>query len=204
MSKKHANLRLTETHVYFYGGPPSQWHTSNFIGHLPVVTNIEGQRIIRKSSRKLRFDNGEKYMMMGKASVFGDTEILQKMQEISDPRALKDWGQRVRQFDQGIWDAVNMIIVTLGNFYKFSQDDELYDFMKSTGSRCFVEGSRKDKIWGVGLYWNDPLIENADNWKGQNKLGQCLNIVRDMLELSGRNADAFEAYSRYLKTRKAA
>ena len=47
-----------------------------------------------------------------------------------------------------------------------------------TGNLVLVEPSARDKVWGVGLAENDPLIENEKNWKGQNLLGKALMDIR--------------------------
>jgi hypothetical protein len=45
----------------------------------------------------------------------------------------------------------------------------------------FVEASPVDKIWGVGLAEDDPLIYDKANWLGQNLLGKALNAAQDMI-----------------------
>ena len=44
-----------------------------------------------------------------------------------------------------------------------------------------VEGSPVDPIWGVGLHFDDDLILDEKNWKGQNLLGKCLMQARKKL-----------------------
>ncbi|KIW65385.1 hypothetical protein PV04_07649 [Phialophora macrospora] len=39
--------------------------------------------------------------------------------------------------------------------------------------RKFVEGSPVDRVWGVGLKWDDPKCEEEGSWKGENRLGKC-------------------------------
>ena len=49
----------------------------------------------------------------------------------------------------------------------------------STKNTILVEASPYDKIWGVGLGVDDPLILDNKNWKGENLLGFILTNVRD-------------------------
>ena len=59
---------------------------------------------------------------------------------------------------------------------KFEQNPELRSkFMELGKSRFFVEGNPYDKIWGVGLDWQDVRAENELLWNGQNLLGELLN-----------------------------
>lgn len=60
----------------------------------------------------------------------------------------------------------------IGLFAKFTQNEELYNRMLSTGNARLVEYSPVDKYWGT--YWDKV---------GQNKLGHCLMKVRDCLRL---------------------
>jgi ribA/ribD-fused uncharacterized protein len=46
----------------------------------------------------------------------------------------------------------------------------------------FVESSPIDKIWGVGLRENDPMIDDENNWKGTNLLGKALDEVKERLQ----------------------
>ena len=50
-----------------------------------------------------------------------------------------------------------------------------------TENRTIVEASPYDKIWGVGLLEDDPLILDEKNWKGLNLLGKALMEVRSKL-----------------------
>ena len=58
---------------------------------------------------------------------------------------------------------------------------ELSKLLKDTNNRELVEASPLDKIWGVGLGENDPLILDSANWLGKNMLGYALMEVRDMI-----------------------
>ena len=40
-------------------------------------------------------------------------------------------------------------------------------------TRTFVEGSPVDRIWGVGLRWNEGRCDDERNWRGENRLGRC-------------------------------
>lgn len=71
------------------------------------------------------------------------------------------------------WDEVKDKVMIIGLFCKFTQNKDLYDKLLSTGDTNIVEYSPVDTYWGT--YWNK---------NGQNKLGQCLMIVRKCLRLN--------------------
>lgn len=196
-------MRVTPTQVLFWGGPGSQWYKSDFEGYLPIVVFKDGRRHIRKGSQLYKFSSAEKYMMMSKASIFDDPEALEAMRKLDDVKKIKAEGRKVRGFSQEAWDSSNIAAVTIGNYYKMTQNDGLWAFMNEMGDREYVEGSPVDGVWGVNLAWNDPLIEDRANWKGENRLGICLDNVWDMIVAFGREADPFQAYGDLLKLRNA-
>jgi ribA/ribD-fused uncharacterized protein len=194
-------MRVTPTQVLFWGGPASQWYKSDFEGYLPVVVQRDGGRRIRKGEMLYKFSSAEKYMMMAKASIFGDPAGLRRLEPLHDVKEIKKAGRQVLGFDQEVWDSSNLAAVTIGNYYKMTQNDGLWAFVNEMGDRQYVEGSPVDKVWGVALSWDDPLIEDRSNWKGENRLGQCLDNVWNMIVAFGREADPFQAYGDLLKLR---
>lgn len=121
-------MRTTPTHVYFWGGPFSQWFRSSFEAELPVFAPAAAgkPRRLLRSGVKLRFSSCEQYMMAAKASVFGDTgkgSVLEKILGSAvlfgetDPKAkgfekgthdvkeIKALGRQVPGLKGGKWDA---------------------------------------------------------------------------------------------------
>ena len=70
------------------------------------------------------------------------------------------------------------------NKAKFSQNDELKEFLLSTGDAILVEASPYDRIWGIGLYPAQAAMGTVDQWRGLNLLGCALMEVRDWLRES--------------------
>jgi ribA/ribD-fused uncharacterized protein len=167
--ERQYKVRTTDTHVYFLTGPFSQWHPSEFMAALTP------------GGREMRFSHAEQYMMAGKAMLFEDHEILAKIMDAGHPRDQKELGRMVRGFDPVIWDQNAREIVYRGNMAKFSQDDEIRDYLLATGDRHLVEGAWYDPVWGVALAWDDDRILDQTNWKGTNWLGETLMQVREAL-----------------------
>ena len=130
----------------------------------------------------------EQFMMAHKAMAFGDKEMLIEIMAETDPKEMKALGRRVRNFDSGVWSRIGYTIVLNGNYYKFSQNPELMDFLLSTGDKIIVEASPRDKIWGIGMGKNNPDAHNPDKWRGRNLLGFALTEVRDEIRRVWRNA----------------
>lgn len=123
----------------------------------------------------------EHWMMAEKAKLFGDKAVLEKILNCNSPKEAKSLGRKVKNFDEKIWTENSERIVINGNYLKFKQNKELWEYLNGTCDKILVEASPYDKIWGVGMKNGDTGIENPGNWKGLNLLGYALMEVRDKL-----------------------
>jgi len=159
------NFRETKTHIYFWGSIYSQWYTSK--------NQFKEDGFI--------FQNAEQYMMMKKAELFKDYDVLEKMKQTSNPKVLKKLGREIKGFDEDIWNFNKMDIVERGNFLKFSQNPKLLEKLIAHKNKHIVEASPYDKIWGIGLHWSDDKVLNESTWNGENLLGKCIMSARDKI-----------------------
>jgi len=125
----------------------------------------------------------EHFMMVGKSLLMNpnDVKTVDKMLEAGSPGAVKKMGRAVKNYDQLEWDTHKFDLVVQGNYLKFSQDEELKEFLLDTGDKIFVEASPFDKIWGIGMKSNETGVVDPNNWKGVNLLGYALMEVRKKL-----------------------
>lgn len=154
-----------EKFTFFWKGPLSQWHKSNF------VVNGVG------------FNCAEQYMMAEKASIFSDKLTYEKIMNTSSPKEQKYFGRQVAEFDVDFWNRVAKKVVYKGNWAKFTQDNNLKSLLLATEGTTLVEASPYDKIWGIGLGKSDPRAQSRDTWQGKNWLGETLTKLRDDLIL---------------------
>lgn len=127
------------------------------------------------------YKTAEHYMMAGKAKLFNDQEILEKILQSATPNQAKNLGRKVKNFDPKIWDRHKYELVKKGNLLKFSQSARCKEFLLSTGDKILVEASPYDRIWGIGMLETDTRAENPLLWNGENLLGFALMEVRDEL-----------------------
>jgi len=162
-----ANMEFT----FFWGHQPgkkgvtascfSQWYIAEFI--------VDGQR----------YPIAEHYMMAEKAALFGDQEIRAQILQATTPNAAKALGRKISGFNEQDWLKHRYEIVVRANKAKFSQNPELNNFLKETGSSIIVEASPVDNIWGIGLAQDHANANNPNLWQGLNLLGFALMQVRD-------------------------
>ena len=93
----------------------SQWWEQSFL--------VEGKE----------YKTAEHWMMAGKAKLFNDQEILEKIILAKTPGEAKALGRKVRNFDNTTWEAHRYEIVKQGNLHKFSQHEDLKEFLLNTG-----------------------------------------------------------------------
>ncbi|KAE8131106.1 hypothetical protein BDV38DRAFT_32422 [Aspergillus pseudotamarii] len=89
------------------------------------------------------------------------------------PRVQKALGRRAEGFQEDVWEFASEVIVAAGCVARAEVDGTLREVYLASGGRRFVEGSVRDRVWGVGLRWDSVEIEDEGNWKGKNRLGRC-------------------------------
>ena len=156
--------RITDTHIYFWGSELSNWYMCKFEykGHI--------------------FYNSEQAFMWEKALYFNDESTAKKILQESDPRKNKKLGREVNNFDSNEWSKVCFDIMVNVNLSKFSSSLILKNLLIETYQKTIVEASPLDNIWGIGLHWENDLVLDEKNWKGQNLLGKALMEVRKQLK----------------------
>lgn len=176
LKKEFAENRPVEF-LFFWGHKPSndgsiiktcmsQWW--------PVTFEEEG--IIYKTA--------EHYMMVGKAKVFNDQEMIAKIIASETPKEAKALGRQVKNFDPATWDKHKIQVVIRANVLKFSQNAELKAFLLNTGNTVIVEASPRDVIWGIGMGAHNPKSLDPNTWRGRNLLGFALMEARDELRIN--------------------
>lgn len=127
------------------------------------------------------YANTEQWMMAGKARVFKDHDVLNRILQTPNPKAVKALGRKVSNFNDQIWKAHRERIVLEGNLLKFSQNKALATALLATGDKVLVEASPVDKIWGVGMNAQIASQTSQSQWKGLNLLGIALMETRRIL-----------------------
>lgn len=147
---------------FFWNGPFSNWHPAHFIykGH--------------------NFANSEQAFMWEKAMFFGDDITAKYMLQTTNPGEVKRLGRQVSGYDDAAWSKVRYKFMLDVCIEKFSQNPNLKTELLNNFN--FVEASPYDKIWGIGMMESDQGIEDPNNWKGLNLLGEVLNEVHKILK----------------------
>lgn len=163
-------IRVTDSHVFFWSGWPSNWYPSIF------KAEYEG--------KEYEFHNSEQYFMFVKAKTFGDEEIAKRIiTEGKDPKVAKTLGREVKNYDDKVWNEKRYQVMVDACYLKFTKCSKLQEALlgeRYVGKK-FCEASPYDCIWGLGLHQNDPLVDDEKNWRGLNLLGKALDEVRERI-----------------------
>jgi len=158
-----------------------------FWGHQKPVNGVVGKSCFSQWYQAafdldgIHYPSAEHYMMAEKARLFNDDEALKKILQCQHPAQAKKLGRAVKGYQETRWKQHRFDIVVRGNVAKFSQHDDLKQFLLYTGNRVLVEASPVDRIWGIGMDESDPYIENPAYWKGLNLLGFALMAARQQI-----------------------
>lgn len=120
-------------------------------------------------------------MMYNKAILFNDTDSANKILKTNDVKKQKAIGRKVKNFKQEDWDRKKFDIIVKGNLLKFSQNEDIKEELVSN-NKILVEASPYDRIYGIGLKYDNDLILDEKNWQGENLLGKALMKVRSKLK----------------------
>ncbi len=158
-----------------------------FWGHKPERTGAIGPGCLSQwwpqgfTVDGVAYPTAEHWMMAGKARLFDDHDGLAAVLAASSPGAAKAAGRKLRGFDERRWREARYDIVVAGNLAKFTQNEDLGEFLRRTGQKVLVEASPYDRIWGIGMASTDDDVPHPTKWRGQNLLGFALMDVRERL-----------------------
>ena len=189
--------------IAFYGhskNKPHHWYSQFFGVKFTFKKEIVEDSLLKKLQKKLtqvgykmdldqiegqEFFCAEQFMMMGKVLLFNPENLKDYLKSCKNPTQCKAYGRsrvKLSGYNDSVWTKVNLAWVTIGNYLKFTQNYQIKKEMLKTGDALLVEGALNDKIWGVGMYPDNPQINDPKKWKGQNKLGIALMAVRDLIK----------------------
>jgi ribA/ribD-fused uncharacterized protein len=158
--------RITDKYVFFWGSELSNWY--------------DCRRPFKYKG--LTFFNSEQAFMWEKAVFFGDMETAKNIIGNPDPARCKRLGRLIKGFDVERWMVNSFTFMVAVNYAKFSQNVILKNTLLETEDKIIVEASPYDKIWGIGIHWEDDDCLDENKWKGMNLLGKALMEVRKKLK----------------------
>lgn len=177
-------MRVTEQYVFFFTEKDffSNWFIARFSDNKAWKWNPEVESSIS-------FGCVEQYMMWRKASLFKAYDVAlailsgSRQRKNEKPQAYyKRMGREVPNYDEEVWQLNREAIVKRGMYLKYTQNPELKEVLLQYRGKQFVEASPYDAIYGIKMGMWDVGVENPDNWKGENLLGEWHNHLLHFLD----------------------
>lgn len=171
-------MLVTDQHIFFFSNEDvfSNFYLCNFTESLDD----------RPNDNLNKFNCSEQYFMYWKARFFKDYEIASLILKEKVPYNQKKLGRKVRNYNDSLWDKNREYYMYQANKCKYLQNEGLLKILLDTYPKQLVEASPYDKIWGIGLAENNPMIHDESKWKGLNLLGKVLtNLRNDILNNRG-------------------
>ena len=124
----------------------------------------------------------EQYIMYKKAMLFGDLKLAEEILKTEQPRFQTNLGNKIKNYDEEIWNKNIHDIIFEGNMLKFKQNSRIKKLLIQTYPKILAFADPNDKFLGIGLSKDDPAIEEKAFWDwGVNLHGKILMEVRDKL-----------------------
>lgn len=157
--------------IYFYGHNNLYGWMRNF--YPSVFYDTDG----------IRFCSSEQFFMYIKAKTFdsSNVELINLILNETNPGKIKQYGRRVKNYDENYWNIVRYDVMKYGLALKFTQNPVLKDLLLKTESKTLYEASPYDKIWGIGLNIQTALVTDKKHY-GNNLLGNALMDIRSLLK----------------------
>jgi hypothetical protein len=97
----------------------------------------------------------------------GDPVLQEKIRVAKTPVGAKRMGQAKSEHFRPDWDEIKETVMMEGLRAKFTQNPQLADLLRSTGTAMLIEKMPRDSYWGSG-----------PNGCGRNRMGRLLEQVR--------------------------
>ena len=121
---------------------------SKLSNHYPCVFTLDG----------VTYRSVEQCLMHKKATLFNDTQTANAILRCHDPADAKTLGKSVHNFKPDVWKVHRDLIMKSAVGTKFTQNQVLAEFLKSSKKNILIEANPFDRYWGVGLSLQDVNI----------------------------------------------
>ena len=128
------------------------------------------------------FSSVEQYNSYKAACFYNDVATADLILKQSDAGESKKTTRLIKGYNKAEWNKNHAVrVVKEAMVAKFSENEELEQYLKNTGTKELAEANVYDKFWGTGLsIWSKDAL-NKDLWIGENHTGKLLMEVRDTL-----------------------
>ena len=167
--------RSNDTTIVFGGSTSSHHVLSNFY-------NVKNNFVYEHRS----YSSAEQAFQHKKARVAGDLNKQREIMFNADPVVQKNLGHEVRCLDHASWDKDKCSILKEILISKFTQHEQLKQFLMDTKDKTLAEANGRDSYFAIGLPLTHPDVLDQTKWAdNSNHLGRILMEIRQELRSEG-------------------
>ena len=167
--------RSNDTTIVFGGSTSSHHVLSNFY-------NVKNNFVYEHRS----YSSAEQAFQHKKARVAGDLNKQREIMFNADPVVQKNLGHEVRGLDHASWDKDKCSILKEILISKFTQHEQLKQFLMDTRDKTLAEANGRDSYFAIGLPLTHPDVLDQTKWAdNSNHLGRILMEIRQELRSEG-------------------
>ena len=167
--------RSNDSTIVFGGSTSSHHVLSNFY-------NVKNNFVYEHRS----YSSAEQAFQHKKARVAGDLNKQREIMFNADPVVQKNLGHEVRGLDHASWDKDKCSILKEILISKFTQHEQLKQFLMDTKDKTLAEANGRDSYFAIGLPLTHPDVLDQTKWAdNSNHLGRILMEIRQELRSEG-------------------
>ena len=149
-------------------------HNSPLSNHYPSPFKINGENFLCM----------EQHLMVTKARLFGDQQVVAEVMKETSPVKQKQAGKKIKDFDKHLWEGAAEEKLMPGLLGKFEQNHDCKALLLSTGNNTIIEANVHDTFFGAGVSLRSPNLWTTSSHPGKNIVGKMLHRVRQKLQQS--------------------
>lgn len=127
-----------------------------------------------------KYPSVEHYYQSMKAVEFKDEDTLKKIMKTKTSKAVKALGNKVKDFNEEVWNEKRDEVMEKAIRAKFVQHPELRKKLVETEDKVIGYADARDVYWSIGTSMGLEKAKTPSKWRGQNKLGKILMALREV------------------------
>ena len=154
---------------------------NNMVAFFKSISPLSNHHPCKLTYKDVEYNCSEQAYMHHKALSDNKHDLAEKILAEPNPGRQKNLATNIPDFDERNWNLQQHNVMKSIVTAKFSQNDNLKEFLLSTGDKELIEGNPNDLYWSSGLSIYNRKIWNKNMWRGQNQLGTILEEIRSSL-----------------------
>lgn len=147
-----------------------------------AIDSIGFRSPIKFELNGIRYHSVEHYMAVTKARLLEDYDTMNKLVRATDSTKIQRYITLVKSKELKGWETSKEDSIISLFAYLLEKDSALYEKVISLNGDVIVLADWKDTYWGTGLKPESKYNSNPRYWKGENRYGFLLTLIRNTIK----------------------